>query len=73
MQFKSVLCALSLVVAAIAQDKTTPTVLTAERVFQTIIDQSPFMVMTTTTTTWTQSPSITEAEPTTPPTPTIAY
>ncbi|KDQ28711.1 hypothetical protein PLEOSDRAFT_1102750 [Pleurotus ostreatus PC15] len=37
-------------------------VLTAEVVFQEIVDEPPFLVARTTSTTWTQSPSIIEPD-----------
>ncbi|RDB26966.1 hypothetical protein Hypma_005137 [Hypsizygus marmoreus] len=44
-------------------------VVTVERVYHTIIDQSPFLVDRTTTIVWTQGPSIVDTEtPTATPT-----
>ncbi|PPQ63127.1 hypothetical protein CVT24_005838 [Panaeolus cyanescens] len=70
MQLKLVLLALAQAVAILAQG---PVVLTAEQIFATVVDYEPFLIEVTTTTTWTQSPSISEPEPTVPPTPTIFY
>ncbi|KAH9474393.1 hypothetical protein JR316_0012851 [Psilocybe cubensis] len=68
MQLKHILLFLTPLVTVYAAE---PTVLTAKRVYHTVIDQSPFLVERTSTVVWTQSPSITEAQPTTPPTPTL--
>ncbi|KAF9038523.1 hypothetical protein BJ165DRAFT_1531610 [Panaeolus papilionaceus] len=70
MQFKLVILALAQAVAVIAQE---PVILTAEQIFASVVDHEPFLIEVTTTTTWTQSPSITEPQPTVPPTPTILY
>ncbi|KAF9528970.1 hypothetical protein CPB83DRAFT_893933 [Crepidotus variabilis] len=48
-------------------------VFTATKVVHALVSQSPFFVDSTTTVVWTQSPSITEPEPTTAPSPTIDY
>ncbi|PPQ66981.1 hypothetical protein CVT24_008395 [Panaeolus cyanescens] len=56
-----------LAVVAIALDNRAdeePAVFTVEQVFATIIDKAPFMVETTQTVVWTQSPSVAPAQPT---------
>ncbi|KAF9461178.1 hypothetical protein BDZ94DRAFT_1310898 [Collybia nuda] len=52
--------------AAVALEKRGAEVLTAERIYHTVIDESPFLVDRTTTIVWTQSPSIIETETATP-------
>ncbi|KAF8159249.1 hypothetical protein B0H34DRAFT_796530 [Crassisporium funariophilum] len=72
MQVKAILFAFTQALAALALERRDPpTVLTAKRVYHTIIEQSPFLVEATSTVVWTQSPSITEALPTDIPVPTI--
>ncbi|KAF4610244.1 hypothetical protein D9613_010327 [Agrocybe pediades] len=57
--------------SAVRRGNTKLNVITGERVYQTIIKESPFMVLTTTTFTWTQSPSITVPASTVAPSPTL--
>ncbi|KAJ3513764.1 hypothetical protein NLJ89_g2767 [Agrocybe chaxingu] len=76
MQFKTLAFAALQVLAVVALDvradpDPTPEVLTAKRVVHTLIQQSPFLVESTTTVTWTQSASISPTEPVASPTPTI--
>ncbi|KAL0954401.1 hypothetical protein HGRIS_003385 [Hohenbuehelia grisea] len=53
------LIALATAVASLEQRaEAAAPVLTAKRVFQTVIDESPFIVKKTTTITWIQSPSV---------------
>lgn len=60
MLFLNALAFVSIFVAmSLAQDAP---VLTAEVVFQEIVDEPPFLVARTTSTTWTQSPSIIEPD-----------
>ncbi|PPQ71161.1 hypothetical protein CVT24_009842 [Panaeolus cyanescens] len=70
MQFALLFLLQALVVSTAIAQKEAP-VLTAEQVYQTIIDKPPYMVEMTRTVTWTQSPSIFEPEPTDPPKPSL--
>ncbi|TFK34059.1 hypothetical protein BDQ12DRAFT_727245 [Crucibulum laeve] len=54
--------------ASAALEERAATVLTVQKVYHTVIDQSPFLVDRTSTIVWTQSPSITTPEPTVTPT-----
>ncbi|KAJ3514731.1 hypothetical protein NLJ89_g2202 [Agrocybe chaxingu] len=69
MLFKSLAAVTTQVLAVLAAGN----VLSVEKVFHTIVNQSPFLVERTTTVTWTQSASLISSEPTSPPTPTINY
>ncbi|KAL9713354.1 hypothetical protein Ac2012v2_002961 [Leucoagaricus gongylophorus] len=40
------------------QEKPSPSVLTATRIFRTIVPESPFLVTATSTVVWTQSPTM---------------
>ncbi|KAF5362105.1 hypothetical protein D9756_002104 [Leucocoprinus leucothites] len=64
------LCAMAVVAIATEHDArqapAAPAVLTATKVFHTVIEQSPFFVEGTSTVVWTQSPSVTDSQP--PPT-----
>ncbi|KAF6747073.1 hypothetical protein DFP72DRAFT_1062500 [Ephemerocybe angulata] len=67
MQFKLFVVSLACIIAS-----TAPAVRAAEgdvfratRVYHTVIKQSPFLVTSTTTVTWTQGPSVTDAAATT--------
>ncbi|PPQ86147.1 hypothetical protein CVT25_003097 [Psilocybe cyanescens] len=74
MQLKYIIMTFAQLFAVVAiERRADPTVLTAKRVYHTVIDQSPFLVERTSTVVWTQSSSITEAQPTSAPTPTIGY
>ncbi|KAJ3510609.1 hypothetical protein NLJ89_g4581 [Agrocybe chaxingu] len=73
MQFKAIVIVAIQALAVVALERRAPAVVTAERVYHTVIRQSPFLVDRTSTVVWTQSASITEAQPSTAPTPTVAY
>ncbi|KAJ3508234.1 hypothetical protein NLJ89_g5869 [Agrocybe chaxingu] len=75
MQFKRSTVAVTKVLAflALATVSAEGKVLTVERIFHTIVSQSPFLVDETTTVSWTQSASLSTTEPTAAPTPTIDY
>ncbi|KAF9550056.1 hypothetical protein CPC08DRAFT_823364 [Agrocybe pediades] len=73
MQLMTLVIAMASFAMASASAAVKPQVHTAERVYQTIIKESPFMVLTTSTIVWTQSPSITTPASTIPPSPTIVY
>ncbi|RXW19651.1 hypothetical protein EST38_g6208 [Candolleomyces aberdarensis] len=66
MQFKYTLIALAGVLASFTTQTFAAEVLTAPRVFHTVIQQSPYLVERTTTVTWTQSTTITETAAPTP-------
>ncbi|KDR80954.1 hypothetical protein GALMADRAFT_1116816 [Galerina marginata CBS 339.88] len=68
-----ILFAVGQIVAVIALEARDAPVLTAERIYHTVVDQSPFLVEATTTITWTQSASITDSQPTTAPTASVAF
>ncbi|KAF8194696.1 hypothetical protein BJ912DRAFT_179632 [Pholiota molesta] len=73
MNLKSVILVASQVVAIMAMERRA-NVFTAEKVYNTIIDQSPYLVQATSTVTWTEGASIIDTSlPTTIPTPTIGY
>ncbi|KJA22858.1 hypothetical protein HYPSUDRAFT_40651 [Hypholoma sublateritium FD-334 SS-4] len=73
-QFINIIFMLSQVLAITALQLEADNVLTASRVYHTIIDQSPYMVDVTSVTTWTESASIIDTTlPTGAPTPTIVY
>ncbi|KIM39585.1 hypothetical protein M413DRAFT_447064 [Hebeloma cylindrosporum] len=73
MQIASIAFVFIQVLAVFGLERRDPVVLTAERIYKELVDQSPFIVQRTTTISWTQSASITVAQPTTAPTPSVAY
>ncbi|PPQ94069.1 hypothetical protein CVT25_009738 [Psilocybe cyanescens] len=68
MQFVYIIFVLAQIVTIMALAPRDSGVVTAERVYHTMITQSPYMVDETSTTTWTQSPSITDSQATVAPT-----
>ncbi|KAF8075355.1 hypothetical protein FPV67DRAFT_629929 [Lyophyllum atratum] len=56
---RSFFAVIALVAASNAATVPEGKVLTAERVYHTVIDESPFLVDRTTVVVWTQSPSVT--------------
>ncbi|KAF5341079.1 hypothetical protein D9611_005995 [Ephemerocybe angulata] len=66
MQFKQLALAVALAFALPAVHAGEGQVLTATRVFHTIVKYSPFLVESTTVVTWTQSSSIAETATPTP-------
>ncbi|KDR80948.1 hypothetical protein GALMADRAFT_1116675 [Galerina marginata CBS 339.88] len=60
------------VAATVQRDLPTPSVLTAEKIYHTLIDKSPFLVDRTTTIVWTQSAISTQSRAAVSPTPSIA-
>ncbi|KAF8955417.1 hypothetical protein BDZ97DRAFT_1825188 [Flammula alnicola] len=62
----------SAVSASVSPSAGRPSVFTAERVFHTTIDQSPFIVDRTTTVVWTESATISALSSTTAPTATVS-
>ncbi|KAF8951822.1 hypothetical protein BDZ97DRAFT_2084112 [Flammula alnicola] len=74
MQFKSILFVVCPVITVMALERRAAAVFTAEKVYHTVIDQSPYLVDRTTTVIWTESASIRDSSlPTVAPTPTIVY
>ncbi|KAF8798630.1 hypothetical protein BYT27DRAFT_6897286 [Phlegmacium glaucopus] len=71
MQLKSIFFTIAQVLVVLALVPRDEPVLTAERIYHTIIDQSPFLVERTTQVVWTQSPSITQTLPTDTPVPVV--
>ncbi|KAF9444258.1 hypothetical protein P691DRAFT_807676 [Macrolepiota fuliginosa MF-IS2] len=60
------LCILAVLAAATehqARQASSPAVITATRVVHAVVDQSPFLVESTSTIVWTQSPSVTNSQP----------
>ncbi|RXW24333.1 hypothetical protein EST38_g1522 [Candolleomyces aberdarensis] len=66
MQFKFTFIAFAGVLAFFTTQAFAAEVLTAPRVYHTVIKQSPYLVERTTTVTWTQSTTITETATPTP-------
>ncbi|KAF8984253.1 hypothetical protein BDQ17DRAFT_1377580 [Cyathus striatus] len=71
MLLRSIICLSSIVLAAYAQSTDSASsaapVLTAEKIYHVVVDQSPYLVESTSTITWTQSSSIYSPVPTTIP------
>ncbi|KAF8880223.1 hypothetical protein CPB84DRAFT_1792725 [Gymnopilus junonius] len=65
--FKFALIATSL--QALSASAETPKVLTAERIYNTLVDYSPYMIQKTTTIIWTQTQSSTASQAPVTPTP----
>ncbi|KAF9483006.1 hypothetical protein BDN70DRAFT_990649 [Pholiota conissans] len=74
MQLTTIVLVAAQAIAIMALENRALPVHTADRIYHTIIDQSPFLVERTSTITWTESTSIIDTSlPTEAPTPTISY